>query len=194
VSDYLRLNCPVYYVDDNVFDKAVETVTPSGAVALIRIRRLEPAKPQNNALILDRISDPGNLGAIIRTAASAGYPDIYMINCADAYSGKVVRASMGGIFRVKLYDIELSEVNELFKGISVIALDADGDSIYNIKSIQDRYALIIGNEASGISDCLMEQADRIISLPMSNGMESLNAAVAAGAAMYYLGGLNYVRP
>lgn len=188
-----RFCCPVFQVDDNVFDKAMETITPSGIAAIIDIERKDIRPPRDNSLVLDRISDPGNLGTIIRTAVACNYSDVYLINCADAYSGKAVRASMGGIFSVNIYEIEYSECKKLFSESAILALDTNGVNIYQYKPNKDKLAIIIGNEAHGVSEELLSISDAVISLPMTDRIESLNASVAAGATMYVFGGKQYGR-
>jgi len=180
-------NCPVYLVQDGVFDNAVETVTPSGVAALIKISEEELKPPKGNALILDRICDPGNLGTIIRTAAASGYEDIYLINSADPYSGKAVRSSMGGIFNVRLYDKEIEDIKGLFINSEIVALDIKGENIFDYKVKDKKYAIIVGNEAHGVSEELIKTADSVLRIPMKSTVESLNAAVAAGITMYMLG-------
>lgn len=176
-----------YLVDDKIFNKAAETDNPSGLIALVKLSSNECKAPLGKSLILDRISDPGNLGTIIRTAVATGYNDIYLINSSDPYSGKVVRASMGGIFNLRIYETNINELTNIMKGIEVIALDMGGVSIYNYKVTNKKIAIIIGNEANGISDELLKLSNAVISLPMAKESESLNAAVACGITMYILG-------
>ena len=184
--------CNVYLFNDNVFDKSVETVNPSGVIAIVRMQENIPVSPSGNSIILDRISDPGNLGTIIRTAIACEYEDVYLINCTDPYSGKVVRSSMGGIFNVRLHNIQLDDVPRLLNESEIIALDMSGVNIFNYKP-SGKIALIVGNEANGVDKKLIKLANRVLSLPMSGKAESLNAAVASGIGMYLLGGVNNVR-
>jgi TrmH family RNA methyltransferase len=179
--------CPYYIVEDKVFDSAADTVTPSGILALIKLPEREIAPPKGNALILDGISDPGNLGTIIRTAAACMYNDIYLIGCTDPYAGKVVRSSMSGIFKVRIYETDYQALS-LLKNVTLYALDMGGESIFEINRSYP-IAIVIGSEAHGVAEEIRKRADKIVSLPMPGGVESLNAAVAAGISMYLLGGI-----
>lgn len=184
-----KCNCAVHIVEKKLFNSTQETITPSGICGVIYTPYNEiDYSNKGKALILDRISDPGNLGTILRTAAALDYEDIYLINCVDAYSGKVVRASMGGIFSVRLYEVDYSQISKINK--TKICLDMSGNSIYDVALDNDNYAIIVGNEAHGVAKELLGTSDLVVSLPMSDRIESLNASVACSIVMYLLGGLN----
>lgn len=176
-------NAPVYVVSESVLKSISDTVTPAGLIAVVKIP--EPKVSGGNMLILDGVSDSGNLGTIIRTAAAANFNDLFLVNCADAYSGKVVRATMGGIFKVNIFDISLSEAVEILKGYDSYALDMGGKSITVFKP-EAPIAIVLGSEAHGVTDTLLSACRHIASIPMLNQMESLNVAVAGAIAMYNL--------
>jgi TrmH family RNA methyltransferase len=176
-------NAPVYVVSQEVFKSISETVSPSGLVAVVKTPDAKLCG--GNLLVLDRVSDSGNLGTIIRTAAATSFLDILLINCADAYSGKVVRATMGGIFNVNILEVSEDEAVEAIKGRDSYALDMGGNSITSFKPATP-VAIILGSEAHGVSERLLKAANNIASIPMQNGMESLNVAVAGAIAMYNL--------
>lgn len=180
-----KLGGEKFIVTQSVMESLADTVTPSGLLAVLKILKNKECDYKNNALFLDGISDCGNLGTLIRTAASAGFLDIYLINCADAYSAKTVRASMGGIFRVKLYDCTMDQAVEHLKFYHSVAMDMSGEDIFSYTSKQPT-AIILGNEAHGVSDLLMRSANDVVAIKMQNGMESLNVAVAGGIAMFQL--------
>ena len=139
-------------------------------------------------LVLDRISDPGNLGTIIRTAAATGFHDIVLIECCDPFSPKTVRSSSGGIFYTDFYPVSFEEFYEevVKSGAKIYIADMAGENIFNMKNIDEKYALVIGNEGGGVADRLKSGAARTISLPMKSQMESLNAGVSASVMMYFL--------
>lgn len=170
----------VCILSDNVFAAVSDTETPQGILAVAKI----PAerKPSGNMLVLDGISDMGNLGTMLRTAAAFGVSDVLLLNSADPYAGKSVRASMGGIFYLNL--IRSDSLSGLVDGYTLYALDMGGEDI-KYASKDGKIALIVGSEAHGISSESRSVAARILSVPMKN-MESLNAAVACGIAMYKL--------
>ncbi len=178
----------VYTVSDKLFRAASDTATPQGIAALVEIPAPKPVRADkiSRALILDGVSEPGNIGTIIRTAEAAGVEAIYLMKgCADIYNPKAVRSTMGSIFRMDFINACLSDVLELKKHGFEIAASALGGSenLYEHK-FGDRCAVIIGSEAHGASEELLEVSDVKIRIPMRGNVESLNAAVAAGILMY----------
>lgn len=173
----------VLAVSEEVMKSVSDTVTPYGLAAAVGIPKGEFALPACNALLLDGVSDPGNLGTIIRTAAATGFADVYLLGCADAYSPKAVRASMGGIFRVRVRDISEEQALTLVKETCSAALDMGGEDLFS-SPLPQGSTIVVGSEAHGVRGTLRAAVRRVCALPMTGGMESLNAAVAAGIAMY----------
>jgi TrmH family RNA methyltransferase len=171
-------------LDDNIFEYASQTVSPQGVLAAARYQSRAPQAPQKDCLILDNISDAGNLGAIIRAAAGAGIKNIYLLNCADAYSPKTVRSAMGGIFFVNIYEIGYDYLDAIAKNCEILGADIRGENYLNYTQ-KSNFALAIGNEANGLSQAVKEKCKRFLSIPMQN-IESLNAAVSAGILIFYL--------
>lgn len=159
--------------------------TPQGVIAAAEIPQADLRPPQSSCILLDGLQDPGNIGTIIRTANAAGYDEIYLADCADAYSPKVVRASMSGIFFVKVYRCTRAQALELLEGIPKIAADMGGQNVFGFKPPQ-KFCLCIGNEGNGISAETLNAANYTVKIPMRASCESLNAAVSAGIAMYAL--------
>lgn len=138
-------------------------------------------------LILDQIQDPGNMGAIIRTAVAAGMIDIGLISgCVDPYNSKSVRSSAGAILFANLVPHSYQDLADLkSKGYKVMVTDLEGMEDYEtLLTRYEKKAIIIGNEAHGVSIEAKEQADHILRIPLSDQVESLNAAVAAGIIIY----------
>lgn len=173
----------VYYVTDAVMKSLSDTVTPYGLAAVAEIPVREFAHPRGNALLLDGVSDPGNLGTVLRTAAATGFDDVYFLGCADPYSPKTVRASMGGIFRTRLYEVTEEQACELASDDGAVALDMAGKS-FTEGGLPPRVTLVAGSEAHGVRPAVLRACASVRSLPMFNGMESLNVAVASAVAMY----------
>ncbi len=181
--DYL-LNGRTYFVcSEKTIRYAADTVSPSGIIAVVKKPKTEFKLPNKNAILLDRVSDPGNIGTIIRTAAAVGF-DVYLYKTADVFSPKVVRASMSALFKTDIYEIDLKQVKELLTKTESYALDMDGDSLFGL-NFGGNVTLVGGNEAHGLSDEILELVKGKISIPMKNCMESLNVAVATSVAMYY---------
>lgn len=172
-------------VSRGVFESVSSEKSPQGVIAVVAMPKTDLKPPQNSCILLDGLQDPGNLGTIIRTANAAGYGEIYLINCADTYSPKAVRASMSGIFFVKIYQGEREEVLSALTETPLICADMDGEDIFDFYP-PEKYCLCIGSEGSGISAAVFEKSAYKVKIPMRNTCESLNAAVSAGIAMYQL--------
>lgn len=178
----------IIYVPEKIFKLISDVQTPQGILAVIEKPDTSKIKYDEDLfLILDNIQDPGNLGTIIRTADSINLKQIIIPKgSADPYNPKVVRSSMGAIFRVKIIEVEnlAVAVKEMKKNnIKIMATDLRTDkSIYDVD--YKKSAIVIGNEANGVSEEILNLADEKIKIPMSGKTESLNAAVATGIILY----------
>ncbi len=175
----------VNLVEESVFSCLTETKSPQGVLAVVAIPENKRQRPIGNCVILDGVSDPGNLGTIIRTSAALGIRDIYLCDCADAFSPKVIRSSMSGIFFTEIHSFDRQTVAELTSDCCTLVGDMDGQNVFS-SSIDEPYAIVIGNEANGVSDFFRRHADKTISIPMSQNIESLNAAVSFAVIAYTL--------
>jgi len=141
----------------------------------------------SRVLVLDRISDPSNLGAILRSALAFGFEDIILgSGTADPLSPKVIRSSTGNLFHLRLHrDKEIAGLTGELKGSGylVVGMDTRGESGVNLKR-DSKIALIIGNEAHGISAEIISQCDRLMRIPINSKCESLSAPIAASIAMF----------
>ncbi len=172
----------IYLVANKIIEGISDTKSPSGVVAVCNMPVCDDIN-DNKCIVLDNLSDPGNAGTIIRTAVACGITTIYCYGeCVDLYSPKVVRSSMGGIFFVNVK--KLQSKNDL--NLDLFVLDMAGENLYAMQNIPKNFALLVGNESRGVSKEMREGADRIISLPMSKNMESLNAGVSLSIALYHL--------
>ena len=176
------LNAETEILSDDVFASVSEEVTPQGVLAIVKKPDGAATPVSGKCVFLDGVSDPANVGAIIRSAAAFGYNAVLIADGADAYSNKAVRASTGGIFRVKILSGTRAEMLAEIKAPIVVA-DMRGADV-NSAAIPAEHCLVIGNEAHGVSGELRAKADYTVAIPMQNGMESLNAAVSAGIIMY----------
>lgn len=173
-------------VSDDVLRFLSDEKTPQGVVCRVKLPEQALKKPKGKCLLLDGVADPGNMGAIIRTANAAGYEEIYLTrDCTDPYAPKSVRASMSGIFFTKLYVAERAAILDCLKGVEILVADMNGENIFTFEP-PEKFALAIGNEGNGISEEVLKAASRTLRIPMQATQESLNAAVAAGISMYQL--------
>lgn len=173
-------------VSDDVFRFLSDEKTPQGILCRIKIPVRKLKKPQAKCLLLDGVSDPGNVGTIIRTANAAGYAEIYLTDeCADPYSPKSVRASMSGVFFTRIYRGPRTEILSVLADTPIVVADMGGENVFSFAPPK-RFALAIGNEANGISDAVKNAAAHTVKIPMQATQESLNAAISAGIIMYVL--------
>lgn len=192
MSDYVEifssLKDRVYVVNERVFAKITDTENSQGILAEVTMPENKPLDKSSDILILDRIQDPGNMGTIIRTAAATGFNSIIAIDSTDVYSPKVVRSSAGTIFKTSIYQMTEAEVLDFISknGYNLIIADARGENIFKMANLKPPSALVIGNEANGPSEKLKAAASIMVSLPMTNDVESLNAGVSASVLMYLI--------
>lgn len=173
-------------VSEDVMRFLSDEKTPQGVLCRVKIPTYSLQVPNQSCLILDGVADPGNMGAIIRTANAAGYKELYITDgCVDPFSPKSVRASMSGIFFTKLYFATREEILSMMNGTPIIVADMNGDNGFTFAA-PEKYALVIGNEANGVSSLFKSAADYTVKIPMESTQESLNAAVSAGILMYLL--------
>ncbi|MBO5925983.1 MAG: RNA methyltransferase [Clostridia bacterium] len=177
-------NFPVITVSDGVFKYLSDEATPQGALSVVKIKTTKPTS-SDCALILDGVSDPGNMGTIIRTACALSYFELYLINCVDPYSGKSVRASMSGIYFANVIKCDLNTCLNALNGYEIIVADANGEDLKGYKP-NGKYAIVVGNEANGVSKELKAVANKVLKIPMEERSESLNVAVASAIMMYNL--------
>lgn len=176
-------------VPNDIFKLISEVEKPQGILAIIEKSEESEEIDYNQDIILalDDIQDPGNLGTIIRTADSVGLNQILVSKgTADAYNSKVIRSTMGAIFRVKIIeceDLRNSLLNLKKQNFSILVTDLGcKKSIYDIKL--QRKVIVIGNEANGVSKEIKDLAETKVIIPMFGKTESLNASVATGVILY----------
>ena len=155
------------------------------------LRRLPEAvefKPQPGMLLLDGIQDPGNLGTILRTADALDIPVALLEGCADPYSHKVVRASMGAVFRVPVLQTTWAQARQACADLGIpITVTALRDTALDIRTAQlSQMAVVIGSEGQGVRQEILDQADQALIIPMNPRCESLNAAIAAAIVMWQM--------
>lgn len=187
-----RIKGSYIIVKDNIFKDISDTVTPQGIICILRQKEyrlneiLEKEKKQI-FILLESLQDPGNLGTIMRTAEGAGAAVIMNKSTVDLFNPKVVRSTMGSVFRVPFLVFEdLAAAVEVLKEnrVTIYAAHLDGGIYYNEESYQTSSGFIIGNEARGLTEEIRRQADQLVSIPMEGKLESLNAAVTAAILMY----------
>ncbi len=180
--DY-KFGVSTYKVTKEIMAKITDTSTPQGIVAVCKIPKYEIIKKEK-LIYLDRVQDPGNVGTIIRTADAFGFDGVLLSKgCADIYSPKVVRSTMGSLFHLPIcQDVSLDTLKSLNNKIYSSTLDTN--TFINDIKVQPPFVLVIGNEGQGISNEVKNITDEFVKINMVGNAESLNASIAAGILMY----------
>ncbi len=181
-------NVSVIRVPKDVMESISPMETPQGALFLCRLPEQKPFAPVPGMLLLDGIQDPGNLGTILRTADALDIPVALLEGCADPYSHKVVRASMGAVFRKDVIRTTWAEASDACKSAGIpIGVTALTDSAEDLRQAPlKRMAVVIGSEGRGVRSEILESAEKALIIPMNPHCESLNAAVASVIVMWQM--------
>jgi len=181
----------IYTVPNKLYLEVTDTENPQGILAVMRKKSVSVESvydDKNFFVVLDSIQDPGNMGTIIRTADAAGATAVIVSKgCVDVYNPKVLRATMGSIFHLPIcYSENLLETLQSLKdrGIVLCAAHLRGSKNYFDLNYKGNVAIIVGNEANGITDSVADLSDELVKIPMEGKSESLNASVAAGLLIY----------
>lgn len=180
---------PIFAATESVLESVGDTATTQGIVAAFALPGAPSLRFQPNTslvLVLDRVRDPGNVGTLLRSAAAGGADAVLLSpGCADPYNPKVVRSSAGGIFAVPHAVLPWGEIRNLLRVLPCrYAADAGGRTFYYQAELREGCAILIGNEADGLSPEALDLATEVVSIPMANGFESLNAGVAGSLLLF----------
>lgn len=187
--DFDTKKIKIVTISNKIFNDISDVKTPQGILAVIKKNQNNQIETNSDYILaLDSLQDPGNMGTIIRTADSANINQI-IINktTVDPYSPKVIRSTMGAIYRTNIIEVEdlkatLKEMKS--KGFQIITTDLKAtQSIYDI-NYNNKTVVVIGNEANGVSQEILQTADKKVIIPMLGKTESLNASIAASIMIY----------
>jgi TrmH family RNA methyltransferase len=181
----LRAVAPVFEVPASLLASVADTVTPQGVLAVVPWVEPAPAAGAPLVVVLDGVHDPGNAGAILRTAAAAGATAAVLApETADLYNPKVVRAAMGAHFRLPARQLDWDATAAAVAGLAVVVADARDGTPYTAIAWRAPTALVIGGEARGLSVEAETMATVRAHIPMARATESLNAAAAAAVLLF----------
>lgn len=192
LSEGVQANVPenvkLIRVPGDVMESISPMQTPQGALFLCRLPEKNAFAAKPGMLVLDGIQDPGNLGTMLRTADALDIPVVLLEGCADPYSHKVVRSSMGAVFRTPVVQSTWAEVQSACKASGIpVAVTALSERASDIRNADlSRMAVVIGSEGQGVRKEILEAADAELIIPMNPHCESLNAAVAATIVMWQI--------
>ena len=184
VPDHVR----VVRVPGDVMESISPMKSPQGALFLCRLPEKKELTVTPGMLLLDGIQDPGNVGTILRTADALEIPVVLLEGCADPYSHKVVRSSMGAVFRTGVAEASWEQVAAACKKAGIpVAVTALSDRAEDIRKAElNRCAVVIGSEGQGVRKEILSSADMELIIPMNERCESLNAAIAAAIVMWQM--------
>ncbi len=178
-------------VPEDVMASISPMQSPQGALFLCRLPEKKPFVPKPGMLLLDGIQDPGNLGTILRTADALEIPVALLEGCADPYNHKVVRASMGAVFRTSVVTTTWQEAQAACIDAGIpIGVTALSDRAVDLRQAQlNTMAVVIGSEGQGVRQEILNSADQELIIPMNPNCESLNAAIASAIVMWQMKGV-----
>lgn len=177
-------------VDADLLDRISDTRTSQGILLVLNIPGESPRTDNHNILVLDQISDPGNLGTLLRSALGLGFGTVITTpGTVDMFSPKVVRSAMGAHFKCSLLEMDVEGVKKFCKVINqpplrIILAEAQAEKVCWEMDLARPLSLVIGSEAAGASLAIKSIADEMVAIPMKHGSESLNAAVSGSILMY----------
>ena len=192
LSDGVEADVPasvrVIRVPGDVMESISPMQAPQGALFLCRVPEQTQFEAKTGMLLLDGIQDPGNLGTMLRTADALGIPVALLEGCADPYSHKVVRASMGAVFRTQVIQTTWDQVRAACKEAQIpVGVTALSDRAKDLRQADlSAMAVVIGSEGQGVRREILAAADAELIIPMNPRCESLNAAVAATIVMWQM--------
>ena len=187
-DENIAFDVPTIFVTDTIISKLSSTKEPQGIIGIAEMKT--PLwRSYSKYLILDDVSDPGNLGTIIRSSAALGIEAIIVsLDTVDEYNDKVLRATQGAIFKIPIFRMNLSDAILKLKQDNVKIIATSLQNSLDLKTIKKpkKFGIILGNEAKGVHPEYLDLADEIVRIEMQNDVESLNVAMSAGIIIYYL--------
>lgn len=187
-DENITFDIPTILVTDAIISKLSSTKEPQGIIGIAEMKK--PLwESYSKYLILDDVSDPGNLGTIIRSSAALGIEAIIVsLDTVDEYNDKVLRATQGAIFKIPIFRMNLSDAILKLKQDNVKIIATSLQNSLDLKTIKKpkKFGIILGNEAKGVHPEYLDLADEIVRIEMQNDVESLNVAMSAGIIIYYL--------
>jgi TrmH family RNA methyltransferase len=185
VNSLARLGAEVMVVSDKVMAACTDTQSPPGILAVLPTPQLVVADPLTLALVVDGLTDPGNMGTLLRTALAVGVQAVFITHgTVDPFNPKVVRGAMGAHLHLPIVPLEDATLAHRLEGLTVWLAEAGGGEPYTAVDWRRPSALVIGGEARGPGVALRRIASGKVHVPMVDAAESLNAAIAAAVILF----------
>lgn len=173
----------IIILKESLFNSLTEMTNSEGVITILKYIK-DKEISSDNIILLDKINDPGNFGTIIRSANAFGIKDILTLNCVDKYNPKVLRATMGAIFRVNILNVDFDKILSLKEKYNLISTTLNEKS-KNLEEFlfKGKNIIVMGNEANGVSKEILKISDEFLKIDIKNSMESLNVSVASSIIM-----------
>ena len=190
VEDIVGPNVMVHLVEAEVLDRLADSETPQGVLAIVERNDLgiDDLLDAARVVVLDRVQDPGNAGAVVRTAAAAGFDAVVAgTGTADLWSPRAVRASAGTVFALDVVRrVDPADALAALGAAGHVRVSTSADAPIDIDELEraESMTLVLGSEAHGVSEAALAEVDLEVAVPMAAPVESLNVAVTSGIVMY----------
>jgi len=186
-----KMRIPIYRADEHTFKKMADARSPQGIISVANIPKLS-IKQNDSFIYLESISDPGNLGTIIRTADWFGVKNILLSHdSVDCYNPKVVRSAMGSLFRMNIAYTEdaVSFIQKSFSEVSYYAADINAPNDLRQIAPPQKFGLLFGSESRGFSETTLKQIKNTFRIEGGDNTESLNLSISVGISLFYFNGI-----
>ena len=181
------LGIKTYHVDSKTIEMLSDTKTPQKVLCVAYHNQDVVVKPTGNFLVIDSLQDPGNVGTLIRTAKACGFQCVFLVDSVSVTNSKLIRSSVGAVFNIKVFSMKKEEFLKFAKvnNLKLLCCDMDGENIFSYK-VNSPVGVVVGNEGQGVCEDIEKICYQKVKIPMSEGIESLNAGVSGSIIMYQL--------
>ncbi len=181
------LGIKTYHVDSKTIEMLSDTKTPQKVLCVAYHNQDVVVKPTGNFLVIDSLQDPGNVGTLIRTAKACGFESVFLVDSVSVTNSKLIRSSVGAVFNIKVFSMKKEEFLKFAKvnNLKLLCCDMDGENIFSFK-VNSKVGVVVGNEGQGVCEDIEKICYQKVKIPMSEGIESLNAGVSGSIIMYQL--------
>ncbi len=181
------LGYKTYHVDAKTIEMLSDTKTPQNVLCIAYHNQDVVKKPTKNFLVVDSLQDPGNVGTLIRTAKACGFESVFLVDSVSVTNSKLIRSSVGAVFNIKVFSMKKEEFLKFAKvnNLKLLCCDMDGENIFSFK-VNSKVGVVVGNEGQGVCEDIEKICYQKVKIPMSEGIESLNAGVSGSIIMYQL--------
>ena len=181
------LGYKTYHVDAKTIEMLSDTKTPQKVLCVAYHNQDVVVKPTGNFLVIDSLQDPGNVGTLIRTAKACNFQCVFLVDSVSVTNSKLIRSSVGAVFNIKVFSMKKEEFLKFAKvnNLKLLCCDMDGENIFSFK-VNSKVGVVVGNEGQGVCEDIEKICYQKVKIPMSEGIESLNAGVSGSIIMYQL--------